>query len=248
MNQSQKIEKENKMKKRNKINKINQVFASILLGGAILGGSGIAFSAGAQVGVSMVEMSAQGKVMETDPNIFTEKVGEQFFKAMKDNQSQIKQNPNLLKNVVEKNVLPYVNVKYVGAKIMGPRFKSFDESERQRYFQKLEKYLIANYAQVFTLYKGQDVKYVKVPYNNEEIVRTNVQVIQPKGNPIHVFFSLRKNTKTNEWQLFDITSEGISFVESKAGEWRENFKSNDKFEKLLQYLDDVSQSNISIAK
>lgn len=235
------------MKKRNKINKINKVFASILLSGTIFGGV-ISWSPVAQAETPTIGASAQGKVMESEPNIFTEEVGSRFFKLMKEKQAKIKQNPNILKTIVEENLMPYVNVRYIGAKIMGVKFKSFSEEDRQRYFQKLEKYLIANYAQVFTLYKGQDVKYVKVPYNNEEIVRTNVQVIQSQGNPIHVFFSLRKNTKTNEWQLFDITSEGISFVESKAGEWRENFKSNDKFEKLLQYLDDVSQSNISIAK
>ena len=247
MNQLQKIEKGNQMRKRNKINKINQVFASILLSGAIFGGA-ISLSPVVRAEVPMMNVSTQGKVMESDPNIFTEEVGSRFFKLMKEKQAQIKQNPNTLKAIVEENLMPYVNVRYIGAKIMGIKFKSFSEEDRQRYFQKLEKYLISNYAQVFTLYKGQDVKYVKVPYNNEEIVRTNVQVIQSQGNPIHVFFSLRKNTKTNEWQLFDITSEGISFVESKTGEWKENFKSNDKFEKLLQYLDDVSQSNISIAK
>ena len=235
MNQSQKIEKGNQMRKRNKINQINQVFASILLGGVILGGGGMAFSAGTQVGTSMVEMSTQGKIMESDPNIFTEKVGEQFFKAMKDNQSQ-------------KNVLPYVNVKYVGAKIMGLRFKSFDESERQRYFQKLEKYLISNYAQVFTLYKGQEVKYLKVPYSNEEMVKTKAQIIQPQGQPVNVHFSLRRNSKTNEWQLFDITAEGVSFVESKTSEWRDYFKDKSKFEELLQYLDKIAQSNISMNK
>lgn len=247
MNQSQKIEKENKMKKRNKINKINQVFASILLSGTIFGGA-ISWSPVAQAETPTIGASAQGKVMESDPNLFTEKVGEQFFKAMKDNQSQIKQNPNILKSMVEKNVLPYVNVKYVGAKIMGLRFKSFDESERQRYFQKLEKYLISNYAQVFTLYKGQEVKYLKVPYSNEEMVKTKVQIIQPQGQPVNVQFSLRKNTKTNEWQLFDITAEGVSFVESKTSEWRDYFKDKSKFEELLQYLDKIAQSDISMNK
>lgn len=247
MNQSRKIEKGNKMRKRNKINKINQVFASILLGGAILVGA-ISLSPIAQAETPTIGASAQGKVMESDPNLFTEKVGEQFFKAMKDSQSQIKQNPNLLKNVVEKNVLPYVNVKYVGAKIMGLRFKSFDESERQRYFQKLEKYLIANYAQVFTLYKGQEVKYVKVPYSNEEMAKTKVQIIQPQGNPVNVHFSLRKNSKTGEWQLFDITAEGVSFVESKTSEWRDYFKDKAKFEELLQYLDKIAKSDISMSK
>lgn len=247
MNQSQKIEKGNKMRKRNKINQINQVFASILLVGMISGGA-ISLSPVAQAETPTIGASAQGKVMESDPNIFTEKVGEQFFKAMKDNQSQIKQNPNILKSMVEKNVLPYVNVKYVGAKIMGLRFKSFDESERQRYFQKLEKYLIANYAQVFTLYKGQEVKYLKVPYSNEEMVKTKAQIIQPQGQPVNVHFSLRRNSKTNEWQLFDITAEGVSFVESKTSEWRDYFKDKSKFEELLQYLDKIAQSDISMSK
>ena len=247
MNQSQKIEKGNKMRKRNKINQINQVFASILLVGMISGGA-ISLSPVAQAETPTIGASAQGKVMESDPNIFTEKVGEQFFKAMKDNQSQIKQNPNILKSMVEKNVLPYVNVKYVGAKIMGLRFKSFDESERQRYFQKLEKYLIANYAQVFTLYKGQEVKYLKVPYSNEEMVKTKAQIIQPQGQPVNVHFSLRRNSKTNEWQLFDITAEGVSFVESKTSEWRDYFKDKSKLEELLQYLDKIAQSDISMSK
>ena len=235
------------MKKRNKINKINKVFASILLSGTIFGGV-ISWSPVAQAETPTIGASAQGKVMESEPNIFTEEVGSRFFKLMKEKQAKIKQNPNILKTIVEENLMPYVNVRYIGAKIMGVKFKSFSEEDKQRYFQKLEKYLIANYAQVFTLYKGQEVKYLKVPYSNEEMVKAKAQIIQPQGQPVNVHFSLRKNSKTGEWQLFDITAEGVSFVESKTSEWRDYFKDKSKFEELLQYLDKIAQSDISMNK
>ena len=185
---------------------------------------------------------------ENEPNTFTEKVTRDFFSALKENQDKIKQNPNFLKLLVKDKIMIYVNPKYIGSQILSNYYKSFTEEERNQYFTVLEKYLITNYAQVFTLYKGQEINYLTVPYNNENIVKTKIQVVQNNFNPITIYFSLRKNSKTQEWQLYDITAEGVSFIESKRAEWIKYFKNKESFQELIKYLTEASNQNIVFNK
>lgn len=187
-------------------------------------------------------------MIENEPNSFTEKVASNFFKALKENQDKIKQNPNSLKSLVKDKIMIYVNPKYIGSQILSNYYKSFTEEERNQYFTVLEKYLITNYAQVFTLYKGQEINYLKVPYNNENIVKTKIQVVQNNFNPVNIYFSLRKNSKTQEWQLYDITAEGVSFIESKRAEWSKYFKNKESFKELIKYLTEASNKDIVFNK
>ena len=187
-------------------------------------------------------------MIENEPNNFTEKVTREFFSALKENQDKIKQNPNLLKSLVKDKIMIYVNPKYIGSQILSNYYKSFTEEERNQYFTVLEKYLITNYAQVFTLYKGQEINYLKVPYNNENIVKTKIQVVQNNFNPVNIYFSLRKNSKTQEWQLYDITAEGVSFIESKRAEWSKYFKNKESFQELIKYLTEASNKDIVFNK
>ena len=187
-------------------------------------------------------------MIENEPNNFTEKVTREFFSALKENQDKIKQNPNLLKSLVKDKIMIYVNPKYIGSQILSNYYKSFTEEERNQYFTVLEKYLITNYAQVFTLYKGQEINYLKVPYNNENIVKTKIQVVQNNFNPANIYFSLRKNSKTQEWQLYDITAEGVSFIESKRAEWSKYFKNKESFQELIKYLTEASNKDIVFNK
>lgn len=187
-------------------------------------------------------------MIENEPNNFTEKVTHEFFSALKENQDKIKQNPNLLKSLVKDKIMIYVNPKYIGSQILSNYYKSFTEEERNQYFTVLEKYLITNYAQVFTLYKGQEINYLKVPYNNENIVKTKIQVVQNNFNPVNIYFSLRKNSKTQEWQLYDITAEGVSFIESKRAEWSKYFKNKESFQELIKYLTEASNKDIVFNK
>lgn len=180
-----------------------------------------------------------------DPNDFTKVVGDKLFKSLKDRQSEIKSNPNVLKEkeIVKKDVLSHSNVKYTGSQILSNYYNKFSSEQREKFFTVLEKYLATNYGQVFTLYKNQTIKYVPTPYNNEKVVKTRVDVITNAASPVKIYFSLRQNSKTNEWQIYDIVAEGISFIQSKKTEWSSYFNKGD-IEGLIQDLEKASQSNI----
>lgn len=196
--------------------------------------------------VDLVNVSTMKDIQsEKDPNIFTEKVANKLFAKLKmvNENGQVKKDPNILKKVVKDEVLPHVNVKYISASIFGQNYKLISEEDKMRFDKALEKYLELTYGQIFTTYNNQ--KYEIVPTKNIDAI-TKTKVVIKTEKPVTINFSLRKNTRTQEWQLFDLTAEGVSFVATKRTEWGSKPKNKDEFLKLIEFLEKSENVNIKI--
>lgn len=185
---------------------------------------------------------------EENPNVFIENIGKSLFSELKNKSAAVKKNPDLLKTIVKEKLLPYVNTKYAGSVIMGNYFKDYTDQERQSFFTALEGYLVQQYAQIFTLYDGQEIKYLQNPTSDKSMHRAAVQVLQKNGaSPVNVSFAMRKNSKTKEWQIYDVVAEGVSLVQSKRAEWTKTFREK-KLSELNTQLEKISQEPISFSK
>lgn len=196
--------------------------------------------------VDLVNVSTMKDIQsEKDPNIFTEKVANKLFAKLKmvNENGQVKKDPNILKKVVKDEVLPHVNVKYISASIFGQNYKLISEEDKIHFDKALEKYLELTYGQIFTTYNNQ--KYEIVPTKNIDAI-TKTKVVIKTEKPVTINFSLRKNTRTQEWQLFDLTAEGVSFVATKRTEWGSKPKNKDEFIKLIEFLEKSENVNIKI--
>lgn len=196
--------------------------------------------------VDLVNVSTMKDIQsEKDPNIFTEKVANKLFAKLKmvNENGQVKKDPNILKKVVKDEVLPHVNVKYISASIFGQNYKLISEEDKIHFDKALEKYLELTYGQIFTTYNNQ--KYEIVPTKNIDAI-TKTKVVIKTEKPVTINFSLRKNTRTQEWQLFDLTAEGVSFVATKRTEWGSKPKNKDEFLKLIEFLEKSENVNIKI--
>lgn len=196
--------------------------------------------------VDLVNVSTMKDIQsEKDPNVFTEKVANKLFAKLKmvNKNGQVKKDPNILKKVVKDEVLPHVNVKYISASIFGQNYKLISEEDKIRFDKALEKYLELTYGQIFTTYNNQ--KYEIVPTKNIDAI-TKTKVVIKTEKPVTINFSLRKNTRTQEWQLFDLTAEGVSFVATKRTEWGSKPKNKDEFIKLIEFLEKSENVNIKI--
>ena len=86
-----------------------------------------------------------------------EEVAGLTFKRFADEQQAIRINPNLLKNIVREELMPYINYKYSAFKVIGKNLKKTTNAERRAFVPVFREYLVTSYAQVFTLYDKQPI-------------------------------------------------------------------------------------------
>ena len=164
--------------------------------------------------------AVQQVMAEDTPYDLTKQVSDKLFSDIKSSQSKIKQDPNYLKTIVRQDLMPYVHVKYAGSKILGQNYKTVTQEERDRYFAVLDKYIEQVYAQVLTMYSDQSIQIGKIKEESASLAIVNVKVAQPNNQPpLNVDFYWYKNSKTGQWQAYDMTAGGASMVNTKQQEW-----------------------------
>ncbi|EPS4453594.1 ABC transporter substrate-binding protein [Vibrio parahaemolyticus] len=161
------------------------------------------------------------EVDKTQPYQMMKQVAEVTFARLKAEQPKIKQDPNLLKVIVEQELMPYVNDRYAALKLLGPNLKGAKREDVLEFVDSFRAYLIASYAQVLTQYSDQQIEFGPEPKldDSKRITSIKVEIIDAPRPNIKLEFKLRKDNKTDEWEAFDMVAEGISLLSSKQSEW-----------------------------
>jgi phospholipid transport system substrate-binding protein len=158
-------------------------------------------------------------VDQSNPYSMVKGAAEKTFKRFASEQQNIKANPNLLKDIVREELMPYVNYKYSAFKVIGKHIKKTTNEERKAFVPVFREYLVSSYAQVFTLYDNQVVEFSpQRSFEGRRIVAVSTRIIMPGRDNIDVSFKVRLNKKTKEWQAFDMVAEGVSLLDSKQAE------------------------------
>lgn len=177
----------------------------------------------AQVGNTVAAVEPAGgtsiKVDKKDPYKMIRTVADITFKRFANEQDAIRKNPNLLKDIVRDELLPYINYKYAAFKVIGSQFKKTKKADRNAFVPVFRDYLVTSYAQVFTLYNNQKVEFSPAKdFSKEKVVSVKTAVIEPGRDPIDISFRVRKSSKTKDWKAYDMVAEGVSLLDSKQAE------------------------------
>ena len=177
-----------------------------------------------------------------DPYQDMQVAADKVFNTMKAEASTLKSDPNKLKDIVRTDLLPYVQVKYAGALILGNAYKSATDAQRTAYFKAFENYLVQAFAQALSMYNGQTYQVEKSKdLGDKSLVSIRILLNQPDKNqqPIRIDFQWRKNTVTGEWKAYDLTAEGVSMVTTKQNEWATVLRQKG-IDELTKQLNDLS--------
>lgn len=158
-------------------------------------------------------------VDKKDPYLMIKEVAGKTFKRFANEQQAIRVDPNILKNIVREELMPYINYQYSAFKVIGQHLKNTTEQERQEFVPVFREYLITSYAQVFTLYDNQPVEFEPAKdFTDQKIVAVDTRVMMTGRDNIDVSFKVRKDRNTDEWKAFDMVAEGVSLLDSKQAE------------------------------
>ena len=158
---------------------------------------------------------------ETSPYVLMQQASDKLFADIKNNQAKIKKDPNYLRTIVRNDLLPYVQVNYAGSLVLGSHFKSTTPEQREKFFKAFSDFIEQAYAQVLTAYTDQNIQIEPAKeVGDKNFVSIRVNIMQNGGQaPIKLDFKWRKNSKTGEWQAYDMVAEGVSMVVTKQNEW-----------------------------
>lgn len=158
---------------------------------------------------------------ETSPYVLMQKTADKLFSDIKANQAKIKSNPETLRTIVRNDLMPYVHVKYAGQLVLGKNLSSATDAQKEKFFTAFGQFIEQSYAQVLTQYQDQKVEIEsEKPTDGKSIVSIRVNVLSSgAAAPIKLDFKWRKNSKTGEWQAYDMAAEGVSMVATKQNEW-----------------------------
>lgn len=160
-------------------------------------------------------------VDQSNPYRLMDEAAKKTFTRLKNEQPKIKQNPDYLRTIVREELLPFVQIKYAGALVLGSYYKDATPAQREAYFNAFGKYLEQAYGQALALYHGQT--YDVAPdqlLGDANIVAIRVTILDPSGRPpVRLDFQWRKNSQTGNWQAYDMIAEGVSMISTKQNEW-----------------------------
>ncbi|WP_428944341.1 phospholipid-binding protein MlaC [Pantoea sp. FN060301] len=169
---------------------------------------------------------ANAAVDKTNPYQLMNEAAEKTFSRLKNEQPKIQQDPNYLRQIVREELLPYVQIKYAGALVLGRYYKDATPAQREAYFKAFGDYLAQAYGQALALYNGQTYQIApEQPYAEANIIAIRVTIVDPNGRPpVRLDFQWRKNSRTGEWQAYDMIAEGISMITTKQNEWSDTLR------------------------
>ena len=158
---------------------------------------------------------------QSNPYKLMNEAAQKTFTRLKTEQPKIKQDPNYLREIVRQELLPYVQIKYAGALVLGRYYRDSTPAQREAYFSAFSDYLAQAYGQALALYHGQTYQIQpEQPIGDANILAIRVTIIDPNGRPpVRLDFQWRKNSQTGNWQAYDMIAEGVSMITTKQNEW-----------------------------
>jgi len=156
---------------------------------------------------------------EDSPYKVIETVGNNLFSRIAENQQEIEKFPGLMRDIVDQELMPFIDYKYAAYRILGKNLRKTTKEQRATFVTSMRSYLIRTYANALIQYKNQQVIFEpEREIKGRKIVSVNTKIVDVSRPTINIAFKMRQNKKTQQWKAYDMVVEGISLLSSKQAE------------------------------
>ena len=166
---------------------------------------------------------------EQTPHQVIEGLGDTLFKRLSEEQKNLSTQPELVREIIEQELMPYVDYRYAAFKILGKYIKEISKQEREEFALAMKDYLTVIYVNALSQYKNQKITFQpKANMKKGKKIAIVKALITEQGAPdIAIDFKLRLDRKTKQWKAFDMVIEGISLINAKQAEITARIRASD---------------------
>lgn len=175
-------------------------------------------------------MSSQSVfAQQQTPHQVIEGLGDSLFKRLAQEQENLGDHPELVRDIIEQELMPHVDYRYAAFKILGKYIRTVSKEEREEFALAMRDYLTVVYVNALSQYKNQKITFQPSTKLKEgKKIATIKALITEQGAPnIGINFKLRLDRKTQQWKAFDMVIEGISLINAKQAEITSRIRASD---------------------
>jgi len=173
---------------------------------------------------------------QSDPYVMINEVASLTFDRMKREKEQIEKNPELLRTVMEEELLPYIDYRFSAFKVLGKYASKVPREKLLEFVSVFREYLITSYAVALGYYDDQLVEFAPaLEFDGRSDVTVRAVIKDGERPDIKVAFKVRKDRQSDQWQVYDMVAEGISLLSSKRTEF-ESILRQDGIDKVIELM------------
>jgi phospholipid transport system substrate-binding protein len=146
------------------------------------------------------------------PQELIQKVSHDLLRDLDANRAAYKKDPQQLRALVDRNLLPHFDVDYAARLVLGKNWRTATEAQRKRFIDAFYQSLMRNYGNAIVEFRSNQLKLLPFrgdPASGSATIRTE---ITHDGTTTPVNYSLRATPQG--WKAWDVTIEGISYVKN----------------------------------
>ncbi|MFT4732224.1 MAG: phospholipid transport system substrate-binding protein [Gammaproteobacteria bacterium] len=186
--------------------------------------------------IFMVPATATIASEQSDPYVMINEVASLTFDRMKREKEQIQKDPEILRTVMEEELLPYIDYRFSAFKVLGKYASKVPREKLLEFVSVFREYLITSYAVALGYYDDQLVEFAPaLEFDGRSDVTVRAIIKDGERPDIKVAFKVRKDRQSDQWQVYDMVAEGISLLSSKRTEF-ESILRQDGIDKVIELM------------
>jgi phospholipid transport system substrate-binding protein len=163
------------------------------------------------------------------PHQVIEGLGDSLFKRLSEEQKNLSSQPELVREIIEQELMPHVDFRYAAYKILGKYIKQISKEEREMFAVAMKDYLTVIYVNALSQFKNQKISFQPAANltKGKKIALVKALIAEQGAPDIAIDFKLRLDKKTKQWKAFDMVIEGISLISAKQAEITSRIRASD---------------------
>lgn len=162
--------------------------------------------------LALLAAHAASAMDEPDPFTLIRDATSSLLESLDAHRDQFAENPELLHELVDRDLLPLIDLRYSARLILGAAGRGVPVEKIDAFGEALSNIMLDRYAHVLLNFRsGDQLDVLPIAGKNTAKltrVRTRVKLDNGRSVPIDYAFHLTEAG----WQVFDVTVEGISYV------------------------------------
>lgn len=149
------------------------------------------------------------------PIISLQDIVNKMIAALQQHQSQLKNNPQLINQIINQQLLPYIDVDRMAGSVIGRHYwKTATLAQRKLFIREFEKMVVSTYSMAFSFYDEDQIKFrpLRSRVANQKEVNVESVILRRNGQRIPISYNLVNNGR--QWKVYNFSIEGISLVQS----------------------------------
>jgi phospholipid transport system substrate-binding protein len=159
---------------------------------------------------AMLALFTQGALAAENPRDMLQKAGNALLDRLVKEKAAYRKDPQLLYDIVEKNIEPYVDFDGFAKGVMGQYYRQANDAQRTQFTVTFRKSLIRTYANGMAAYDNQ--KIIFKPYvagDDPKKAQVDMDIMTASNGAVPVTYQLALNSQ-DQWKVKNVIINGMN--------------------------------------